>query len=64
VEVETRRGEAWARARVTTRQERGVLFMPFHFPETNTLTSDVIDPVARIPEFKVAACRVGKMKGV
>ncbi|AET64988.1 Formate dehydrogenase, subunit A [Methanothrix harundinacea 6Ac] len=64
VEVETRRGEAWARARVTTRQERGVLFMPFHFPETNTLTSDVIDPVARIPEFKVAACRIGKMKGV
>lgn len=64
VEVKTRRGEAWARARVTTRQEKGVIFMPFHFPETNTITSDVIDPEARIPEFKVAACRIGKMKGV
>ena len=64
VEVETRRGGAWARARVTTRQEEGVIFMPFHFPETNRLTSDVIDPEARIPEFKVAACRIGKMKGV
>ena len=64
VEVETRRGEAWARARVTPRQEEGVIFMPFHFPETNLLTSDVIDPEARIPEFKVAACRIGKMKGV
>lgn len=64
VEVNTRRGRAWARARVTTRQERGVLFMPFHFPDTNRLTSDVIDPESRIPEFKVAACRIGKMKGV
>lgn len=64
VEVETRRGAALARARVTTRQEEGVIFMPFHFPETNMLTSDVIDPEARIPEFKVAACRIGSMKGV
>ncbi|HOO54711.1 MAG TPA: formate dehydrogenase subunit alpha [Methanothrix sp.] len=64
VEVNTRRSRAWARAHVTTRQETGVLFMPFHFPETNRLTSDVIDPEARIPEFKVAACRIGKMKGV
>jgi formate dehydrogenase major subunit len=64
VEVKTRRGEVWARGRVTTRQEAGVIFMPFHFPQTNTITSDVIDPEARIPEFKVAACRIGKMKGV
>ena len=64
VEVKTRRGEAWARGRITTRQEEGVIFMPFHFPETNTVTSDVIDPEARIPEFKVAACRIGKMRGV
>jgi formate dehydrogenase major subunit len=32
--------------------------MPFHFPGTNRLTSEATDPEARIPEFKVSACRI------
>ncbi len=56
--VTTRRGEARAKVRLTRRIPTGVLFMPFHFPEMNLLTNDALDPVAKIPEYKVAACRI------
>jgi predicted molibdopterin-dependent oxidoreductase YjgC len=60
VEVASRRGcvETWAL--VTPRVKRGVVFMPFHFREAaaNVLTNDALDPVAKIPEFKVCAARV------
>ena len=56
--VQTRRGEARARVRLTRRIPPGVLFMPFHFPEMNLLTNDALDPTAKIPEYKVAACRI------
>ena len=56
--VTTRRGEAKAKVRITRRIPPGVLFMPFHFPEMNLLTNDALDPIAKIPEYKVAACRI------
>ena len=56
--VTTRRGDAKARVRITRRIPPGVLFMPFHFPEMNLLTNDALDPTAKIPEYKVAACRI------
>ncbi len=56
--VVTRRGKARARVRVTRRIPPGVLFMPFHFPEMNLLANDALDPIAKIPEYKVAACRI------
>ncbi len=56
--VQTRRGEAKAKVRITRRIPPGVLFMPFHFPEMNLLTNDALDPTAKIPEYKVAACRI------
>jgi formate dehydrogenase major subunit len=56
--VTTRRGEARAKVRLTPRIPPGVLFMPFHFPETNLLTNEALDPTAKIPEYKVAACRI------
>jgi predicted molibdopterin-dependent oxidoreductase YjgC len=36
--------------------------MTFHFSETavNLLTNPALDPVAKIPEYKVAAVRVEK----
>ncbi|MHC1631537.1 MAG: formate dehydrogenase subunit alpha [Methanotrichaceae archaeon] len=58
VEVTSARGKAEARAKLTCQVYPGVVFMPFHFPETNRLTTDALDPVAKIPEFKVAACQV------
>jgi len=58
VVIATPRGDTSATARLTDRVKRGVVFMPFHFPGTNILTSDVTDPEARIPEFKVSACKI------
>lgn len=58
VEVKTQRGRTKARARVTDRVRPGVVFMPFHFPGTNYLTSTSRDTDARIPEFKVSACSI------
>lgn len=59
--VASRRGETRAKARVTDKVRPGVVFMPFHFPGTNVLTLDDLDPVAKIPELKVAACQVRKV---
>jgi len=38
--------------------------MPFHYAEcaANTLTNNVLDPTAKIPEFKACAVRVEKIK--
>nr|WP_304364483.1 formate dehydrogenase subunit alpha [Methanosarcina sp. KYL-1] len=56
--LETRRGKTEATARLTGKIGPGVLFMPFHFPGTNVLTGDALDREAKIPEFKVSACRI------
>ncbi|SFM01578.1 formate dehydrogenase alpha subunit [Desulfomicrobium norvegicum] len=60
VRVASRRGEISVRAEVTDRVARGHLFIPFHFAEAaaNVLTNPALDPLARIPEFKVCAVRV------
>jgi len=56
--VESARGWTGARARLTERMKKGVVFMPFHFPGTNLLTTDARDPHSKIPQFNVAACRI------
>ena len=61
VKVKTVRGETEARARITERVKPGMVFMPFHWQGTNIITSDALDPVARIPEYKIAACRIEAM---
>jgi formate dehydrogenase alpha subunit len=60
VVVETRRGRIDVPAFVTGRVDEGTVFVPFHFWESpaNRLTNTARDPVAKIPEFKVCACRV------
>jgi formate dehydrogenase alpha subunit len=60
VTVSSRRGEVRARARVTPRIIQGVVFMTFHYAEAlgNVLTNPALDPVAKIPEFKVCAVQV------
>jgi len=61
VEVTTRRGQVKTPAKVTTEIEAGWLFMPFHFKEgpANMLTVDALDPIAKIPEYKVCAAQIG-----
>jgi predicted molibdopterin-dependent oxidoreductase YjgC len=60
VRVTSRRGSIVLRARVTQKTTPGVVFIPFHFHEAaaNLLTQDVIDPQAKIPEYKASAVRV------
>ena len=63
VKVTSRRGEVVAKAKVTEASPIGVISMDFHFAEspTNQLTNPALDPVAKIPEFKVCAVRVEKI---
>jgi len=60
VRVTSRRGTVVLRANVTTKTTPGVVFIPFHFAEgaANLLTNDVVDPLAKIPEYKACAVRV------
>lgn len=60
VRVTSRRGSIVLRAKVTQKTTPGVVFIPFHFSEAaaNLLTQDVIDPQAKIPEYKACAVRV------
>ncbi len=60
LKITTRRGEISVLAKESERVAPGVVFVPFHFSESpaNMLTNDVLDPVSKIPELKVAACRV------
>lgn len=61
--VTSRRGTATAPARLTNAIRPDTVFMPFHWPgegRANSLTHAALDPVSRMPEFKVCAVRVEK----
>jgi len=60
VRVASRRGEIELMVRVTERIRPGVVFIPFHFAEAaaNVLTNAALDPIAKIPEYKVCAVRI------
>jgi formate dehydrogenase alpha subunit len=63
VEVSSRRGKVQVKSKVSDNLPRGVVFMTFHFKEAaaNLLTIDALDPVAKIPEFKVCAVQIRKL---
>ncbi|MEL7636158.1 MAG: formate dehydrogenase subunit alpha [Anaerolineaceae bacterium] len=60
VKLTSRRGTITARAWVTNRVPEGLIYGNFHFPEANvnTLTKAALDPIAKIPEYKVTAVRI------
>lgn len=62
--VETRRGSISLEAKVTPEIPPGNIFIPFHFCEApaNALTAQFLDPVSKIPEFKVSAARIRRAK--
>ncbi len=64
VRVTTRRGAIEIEARESPRVDEGSVFITFHFAEAaaNMLTNDAFDPVAKIPEYKVAACRIERVR--
>ena len=64
VKVRTRRGEITIKALITHRVDKNLIFIPFHFKEAaaNLLTNPALDPIAKIPEYKVCAAKIEKIK--
>jgi len=61
VTVESRRGRAEFVAEVDASIRVDTLFAPFHYGGTqcaNVLTGTALDPISRMPEFKVSAVRI------
>jgi assimilatory nitrate reductase catalytic subunit len=66
VAVVSRRGRSVAPARVTGAIRPDTVFMPFHWSgegRANTLTNPALDPISRMPEFKVCAVRLEAVPG-
>jgi len=64
VTLTTRRGRAVLKARLTHDIRVDTLFVPFHWGgggSANALTIGALDPVSRIPEFKVCAAQIEKI---
>jgi assimilatory nitrate reductase catalytic subunit len=63
VTVRSRRGEITLPAAVVTTIRPDTVFIPYHWPgnkAANQLTIRAVDPLSKMPEFKVAAVRVAK----
>jgi len=59
--VSTRRGEAQFEARLVSGIRQDTLFAPFHWGGdgcANLLTNPALDPISRMPEYKVCAARL------
>jgi ferredoxin-nitrate reductase len=68
VEIENVRGNVRVPAKVTNDIKKGVVFLPMHWGKimnqdlgrANNLTSTLVDPVSKEPDFKFAAVQVRK----
>jgi len=60
LKVASRRGNIEARAMISDRAREGTVFIPFHWSgaAANVLTNAALDPIAKIPEYKVCAVRI------
>jgi predicted molibdopterin-dependent oxidoreductase YjgC len=63
VSVSSRRGSIRVKTKVTEKTKPNVVFFPWHFFEAaaNVLTIDALDPVCKIPEYKVCSCKIEKV---
>jgi assimilatory nitrate reductase catalytic subunit len=56
--IKTRRAEAFYKVKITKKIKPDVLFIPMHWEgqqAANRLTNPVLDPICKMPEFKVCA---------
>lgn len=63
VRLTTRRGSALMKARLSGTIRMDTVFAPFHWGNAgraNLLTNPALDPVSKMPEFKVCAVRIDK----
>ena len=66
VELRTRRGAAVFRAQLSDAIRPEVLFVPFHWggaSNANALTDPALDPLSKMPEFKVCAVSLSRIGG-
>ncbi|MCP4652712.1 MAG: formate dehydrogenase subunit alpha [Candidatus Omnitrophica bacterium] len=63
IKVTSRRGSIDIKAKVTDKVVKDSVFIPFHFKEAcaNVLTNPALDPIAKIPEYKVCAVKLEKI---
>lgn len=70
VVVQSRRGEVRVKAKLSAAIKKGVLFLPMHWGKilssdlnrSNNLTSELVDPVSKEPDFKFCAVQVARYK--
>ena len=62
IKITSKRGSIRVKAKLSERSQRGMVFVPFHFHEAavNLLTHAEVDPVSKIPEYKVSAVKIEK----
>jgi formate dehydrogenase alpha subunit len=62
VAIASKRGRVEVPVHITEKSPPGVIFMSFHWREAaaNILTNDALDPLAKIPEFKVSAVNASR----
>jgi ferredoxin-nitrate reductase len=68
--VKSRRGEVQVKAKVSSTIKQGVVFLPMHWGKilgsdlnrANNLTSTIVDPISKEPDFKYCAISVEKYK--
>ncbi len=60
IKVSSRRGYVVTKLKITEKISDEVLFMTFHYADArvNYLTNPEVDPIAKIPELKVAAVNI------
>ena len=66
VKVSSRRGEIILPAQVVKTIRPDTVFIPYHWAgnkSANQLTNRKLDPISKMPEFKVCACKVEKVNG-
>jgi len=63
VKVSSRRGQIEIAVKITEKVKEGSVFIPFHFREAaaNVLTNPAVDPIAKIPEYKICAVKIEKI---
>ena len=68
--VTSRRGEVQVKAKISTAIKKGVVFLPMHWGKilnndlnrTNNITSTLVDPISKEPDFKFCSVKVEKYK--
>jgi ferredoxin-nitrate reductase len=68
--IESKRGDVRVKAKLSDAIKKGVVFLPMHWGKifgsdlnrSNNLTSDLVDPISKEPDFKFCAVKVSKYK--